>query len=204
MPESPVRLRHWIFLIVIASLAGATILEVSLYKAIRRQAASDEAHPAAAIVVFGAAEYNGHPSPVYKARLDHTFYLEEHGLALLVVTTGGSGGDSHFTEGGVGRDYLIQQGVAANKILAETRSETTFQTVKAVAQILKARGESTCVVVSDGFHLYRIKRLLSSVGITAYASPAPASPIEADPFGRFLYSLREVLILNLWHLGFHV
>jgi uncharacterized SAM-binding protein YcdF (DUF218 family) len=199
-----VRLRHLIFLILLASLAGAVVLEVSLYKTIRRQAANDEAQPAAAIVVFGAAEYNGRPSPVYKARLDHAFYLEEHGVAPLVITTGGSGGDPHFTEGGVGRDYLIQQGVAARKIVDETRSETTFQTVKAVVQMLKTREESTCVVVSDGFHLYRIKRLFSSSGITAYTSPAPASPIEAEPFARALYSLRELLILNLWRLGFHV
>ncbi|TAM82183.1 MAG: YdcF family protein [Acidobacteria bacterium] len=198
------RLRHLVFLILIASLAGATVLEVSLYKTIRRQAASDEAKPVAAIVVFGAAEYNGRPSPVYKARLDHAFYLEEHGFAPLVITTGGSGGDPHFTEGGVGRDYLIQQGVAARKIVEETRSETTFQTVSAVAQILKSRGESNCLVVSDGFHLYRIKQLFSSFGITAYTSPAPASPIEAEPFARTLYSLRELLIISLWHVGFHV
>ena len=198
------RLRHWILLILLASLAGVILLEVSLYKAIRRQAASDEARRAGAIVVFGAAEYNGRPSPVYKARLDHAFYLEEHGFAPLVITTGGSGGDAHFTEGGVGRDYLIQQGVAARKILAETQSETTFQTVQAVTQMLKARGESTCVAVSDGFHLYRINRLFSSFGVTAYTSPAPASPIEAEPFARALYSLRELLIINLWHLGFHV
>ena len=198
------RLRHWILLILLASLAGVILLEVSLYKAIRRQAASDEARRAGAIVVFGAAEYNGRPSPVYKARLDHAFYLEEHGFAPLVITTGGSGGDPHYTEGGVGRDYLIQQGVAARKILAETHSDTTFQSVKAVTQMLKARGKSTCVAVSDGFHLYRIKLLFSSFGITAYTSPAPASPIEAEPFARALYSLRELLIINLYHLGLHV
>jgi uncharacterized SAM-binding protein YcdF (DUF218 family) len=199
-----VRLRHWILLILLASFAGAVVYEVSLYKAIRHQATEDEARPAAAIVVFGAAEYNGRPSPVYKARLDHAFYLEEHGYSPLVVTTGGSGGDRHFTEGGVGRDYLIQQGVAQRKIVAETHSETTFQTVKVISLMLEAHGESTCVAVSDGFHLYRIKRLFSSFGITAYTSPAPASPIEAEPYARTLYSLRELLILNLWHLGFHV
>lgn len=198
------RLRYWIFLILIVSFAGVVVLEVSLYKAIRRQATHDEARPAAAIVVFGAAEYNGRPSPVYKARLEHTFYLEEHGYAPLVITTGGRGGDPHFTEGGVGRDYLIQQGVAARKIVAETESETTFQSVKAVTQILRSRGKSTCVAVSDGFHLYRIQHLFASFGITAYTSPAPDSPIEAEPYARFLYSMREVLILNLWHLGFHV
>ena len=198
------RLRHWILLILLAFLAGAVLWEVSLYKTIRRQATGDEARLAGAIVVFGAAEYNGRPSPVYKARLDHTFYLEERGDAPLVITTGGSGGDPRFTEGGVGRDYLIQQGVAARKILAETHSETTFETVKAVTQMLKARGKSTCVAVSDGFHLYRIRLLFSSFGITAFTSPAPASPIEAEPFARALYSLRELLIINLWHLGFHV
>lgn len=198
------RLRHWILLILLASLAGVAVLEVSLYKTIRRQATTDEARPAGAIVVFGAAEYNGRPSPVYKSRLDHTFFLEEHGYAPLVITTGGRGGDPHFTEGGVGRDYLIQQGTAARKIVAETESETTFQTVTAVVQILKSRGMSTCVAVSDGFHLYRIKHLFASFGITAYTSPAPNSPIEAEPFARFLYSMRELLIMNLWHLGFHV
>ncbi len=198
------RQRHWILLVLVASLSGLVLLEVSLYKSIRRQAATDETRPAAAIVVLGAAEYNGHPSPVYKARLDHAFDLEERGIAPLVITSGGSGGDPRFTEGGVGRDYLIQQGVAASMILAETHSETTFETVKAVAQMLKARGKSTCVAVSDGFHLYRVKLLFSSFGITAYASPAPASPIEAEPFARALFSLRELLIINLWHLGFHV
>jgi uncharacterized SAM-binding protein YcdF (DUF218 family) len=199
-----VRLRHWILLFLLVCLAGIVVLEVSLYKSIRRQASGDEARPAGAIVVFGAAEYNGRPSPVYKARLDHAFYLEERNYASLVITTGGNGGDPHFTEGGVGRDYLIQQGVAARKIVAETESETTFQTVTAVAQILRSRGKSTCVAVSDGFHLYRIKQLFSSFGITTYTSPAPGSPIEAEPFARALYSLRELLIINLWHLGFQV
>lgn len=198
------RLRHWIFLFLLICFSGFVLLEILLYKSIRRQATEDETRPAGAIVVFGAAEYNGRPSPVYKARLDHAFYLEERHIAPLVITTGGNGGDPQFTEGGVGRDFLIQQGVAARKILAETRSETTFQTVKAVTQMLEARGTTTCVAVSDGFHLYRIKILFSSFGITAYASPAPASPIEAEPFARAMYSLRELLIINLWHLGSHV
>jgi uncharacterized SAM-binding protein YcdF (DUF218 family) len=199
-----VHLRHWILLSLVA-LAGALILwEVSLYKAIRRQATHDEAQPAGAIVVFGAAEYNGRPSPVYKARLDHTFDLEERGLAPLVITTGGSGGDRRYTEGGVGRDYLIQQGVAARKILAESHSETTYESVRAVVGLLKERGITRCVAVSDGFHLARIKLLFSSFGMKAYGSPAPDSPIEDEPFARALYSLREMLIITLWQLGLRV
>jgi uncharacterized SAM-binding protein YcdF (DUF218 family) len=199
-----VRLRHWILLSLLA-LAGAFIFwEVSLYKAIRRQATYDEARPAGAIVVFGAAEYNGRPSPVYKARLDHAFVLEERGLAPLVITTGGSGGDRRYTEGGVGRDYLIQQGVAARKILAETHSETTYESVRAVVGLLRKRRLTSCLAVSDGFHLYRIKLLFSSFGTTAYGSPAPDSPIEAEPFARAMYSLREMFIVTLWHLGLRV
>ena len=197
-------MRYWVLFGLIVVATGLVLWEASLYSAVRSQAVDDETRAAAAIVVFGAAEYNGRPSPVYQARLDHTFDLEERGLAPLVITTGGNGGDSRFTEGGVGRDYLIQKGMAARKILAETRSETTFENVRAVVDLLRARGMTNCIAVSDGFHLYRIKRIFSSFGITAFASPAPASPIEAVPFARNMYSLREVLILTLWHLGLRV
>ncbi len=173
----------------------------SLYTTIRRQAGHDEARPADAIVVFGAAEYNGAPSPVFKARLDHALELEDRDLAPAVITTGGPGGDPHFTEGGVARDYLIQQGVAEEKIFSETRSDTTYESVRAVAQILKQHHARTCIAVSDGFHLYRIKLMFSALGITAYASPAPDSPIEDDPTLRTLYSLREMLVTTLWHWG---
>lgn len=198
------RLRHWILLILLAFFSGLVLWEVSLYRAIRHQAHEDAARRAGAIVVFGAAEYDGRPSPVFQARLDHAVDLEEQGLAPLVITTGGNGGDPHYTEGGVGRDYLIQQGVDAGKILADTHSDTTYQSVKAVSRMLKASGKSTCVAVSDGFHLYRVKMLFSSFGITAYPSPDPASPIESEPFERAIYSLRELVIINLYHLGFHV
>lgn len=181
-------------------LAGGWV-EWSLYKAIRWQAGNDEARPAPAIVVFGAAEYNGVPSPVLKARLDHALQLEDRDLAPVIITTGGSGGDPHFTEGGVARDYLIQQGVAEDRILSETRSDTTYGSVRAVAQILKQRHALTCIAVSDGFHLYRIKLMFRSLGITAYCSPAPGSPIEDDPTLRTLYSLREMVDTTLWHSG---
>ncbi len=183
------------------ALLGCAWAEWSLYSAIRRQAGNEEARPADAIVIFGAAEYNGVPSPVLKARLDHALELDDRGLAPVIITTGGSGGDTHFTEGGVARDYLIQQGVAEDKILSETRSETTYESVEAVAQILKQRHARTCIAVSDGFHLFRIKLMFRSVGITAYGSPAPDSPIEDDPTLRTLYTLREMVNTTAWHLG---
>ncbi len=183
-------------------MIGGAFAEWSLYRIIRQQATRDEAQPAGAIVVFGAAQYNGTPSPVFKARLDHAFDLEERGFAPTVITTGGRGGDPRFTEAGVGRDYLIQKGVAAEKILSETRSETSFESVQAVAGLLEKRHIETCIVVSDGFHLYRIKLMFAALGITVYGSPAPQSPIEADPFQRALYSLREMLLSTLWYLGY--
>ncbi len=181
---------------------GAILAERSIYLAIRQQAGRDETHSADAIVVFGAAQYNGTPSPVFKARLDHAVELEERGMAPLVITTGGSGGDPKFTEGEVGRDYLIQQGVAAEKILSESQSQTTYENVLAASRLLRQRGAKSCIAVSDGFHLYRIKLMFASQGVVAYASPAPDSPIEADPVKRTVHSLREAVVSTLWHLGF--
>jgi uncharacterized SAM-binding protein YcdF (DUF218 family) len=178
------------------------LAEWSLYRSIRQQAATDDARVADAIVVFGAAQYNGVPSPVFKARLDHAFALEERGLAPLVITTGGSGGDPHFTEAGAGQDYLIQRGVAASKTASEGHSETTFESVQAVARMLAQRRLKTCVVVSDGFHLYRVKLMFAARGISAYGSPAPDSPIEADPVERTLYTCREMVSSTLWYLGY--
>ena len=186
---------------LLVTLGLLVFAERSLYLSIRRQAALNEARPADAIVVFGAAQYNGVPSPVLQARLDHAFDLEEQGLAPLVITTGGPGGDRHYTEADVGRDYLIQKGMAEALILGENRGETTLQSVGAVARMLQLQGKRTCLIVSDGFHLHRIKLMFGAEGITAFGCPAPASPIEADPFLRTMHSLREMAITSLWYLG---
>ncbi|MGH9350549.1 MAG: YdcF family protein [Terriglobia bacterium] len=191
-------------MLILTGFVVLVLAERSLYHAIRAAASTDQARPAGAIVVMGAAEYDGTPSPVYQARLDHALALEEKGLAPLMLTTGGSGGDRRYTEGGVGRDYLIQQGVAADEIIAETRGETTFQSVRAVAAILHKLRIHTCITVSDGFHLYRAGVMLQSFGITSYGSPVPNSSIETDPYLRAVYSFRELAILTLWHLHIHV
>jgi uncharacterized SAM-binding protein YcdF (DUF218 family) len=198
---------RWIVAVGMLVLAAFLGAEWSLYRHIRWQAVQDEAAPADAadaIVVFGAAQYDGQPSPVFAARLDHAFDLEEQGLAPLVITTGAGGGDPRFTEAGVGRDYLVQQGVAEGKIVADPSSQTTYQSVRAVARLLAARHAHTCIAVSDGFHLYRIKLMFGARGITTYASPAPSSPIESDPWDRTFHSLREVLSTTGWYLGSHL
>lgn len=181
--------------------AGLAAVERKLYYDVRIHATRDEARPADAIVVFGAAQYVGRPSPVFEARLNHAAALEDRNLAPLIITTGGSGGDPDYTEAGVGRDYLIQRGVPEANIVADEKSETTYQSVQAVTRILRERGARSCIVVSDGFHLYRIKLMFAGTGITAYGSPVPDSPIEADSIQRRLHSLREALVATLWFVG---
>lgn len=147
---------------------------VAVYRGILRQASADEARPADAIVVFGAAEYVGHPSPVYRARLDHAAQLYHRGLADLVITTGGPG-DSRFNEGVVGREYLKTLGVPDSQLIAETQSSDTAQSARRVATIMRANGLKTCLAVSDAYHLFRIKKMLGREGVVVYGSPRPNS-----------------------------
>jgi uncharacterized SAM-binding protein YcdF (DUF218 family) len=191
-------------LLALIGVVALLLLERSLYHSIRLAAVADQARPAGAIVVMGAAEFDGHPSPVFEARLDHAFDLEQLGLAPWIITTGGSGGDPHHTEAGVGRDYLIQAGMDAGRILSETGGRTTYQSVEGAVKILGKLHAHTCIAVSDGFHLYRIEVMFASFGITAYGSPVPNSSIEDDPYLRTLYSLREMANLTLWQLHIRV
>jgi uncharacterized SAM-binding protein YcdF (DUF218 family) len=178
--------------------AGLAWYGASTYRSVARQAETDETRPAEAIVVFGAAQYYGKPSPVFKARLDHAMTLFQKGIAPLVITTGG-GTDAKFTEGGVGRDYLISAGVPETAVIAETQSADTSDSAERVAGILRKNGKSTCVAVSDGYHMYRIKRMMARQGITAYGAPrAQLKPLTGRQ--KVANYLREVLSLTLWRL----
>jgi uncharacterized SAM-binding protein YcdF (DUF218 family) len=168
------------------------------YRAIARQANLDETRPSEAIVVFGAAEYYGKPSPIFRSRLDHALLLYKRGLAPLVITTGASK-DSKFTEGGVGRDYLIAAGIPETAVIAETQSTDTSDSAERVAGILRKNGKSSCIAVSDGYHMFRIKEMMAKQGITAFGAPrAQLKPLT--PKQRALYYLREVLSITLWRL----
>lgn len=140
------------------------------------QSRTDETRPADAIVVLGAAEYAGKPSPVLRARLDHAYDLYSRGLAPYVITTGGSGGDLKFSEGGVGRDYLASRGISERHIIAETYSDDTAESLRRVAVIMRRNGLHSCLAVSDPYHLYRIKRMLQAEGIEVFVSPRPQGP----------------------------
>lgn len=171
-----------------------------IYWMISRQANRDESRQADAIVVFGAAEYSGHPSPIYRARLDHAYTLFKSGLAPLIITTGGAAEDPQFSEGGVGRDYLVSRGIADGDIVAETQSSDTNQSAVRVANILRANGFHTCLAVSDGYHMFRVKQMLEREGIVVYASPRPNSHL-LSPWPRIRVKLREVFSYTAWKLG---
>lgn len=188
---------HRIFWTAIA--AAALIYVVANYRLISRQSYVDEARSADAIVVFGAAEYAGKPSPVFKARLDHALGLYQRGLAPILIVTGGAGGDAVHTEGTVGRDYLIANGVPDKHLIAETTSNDTSDSAERVANIMRANNLRTCVAVSDSYHMYRVKHLMSREGIIAYGSPRPVTK-QPGFAQRFESNLREVLSLTLWRL----
>jgi uncharacterized SAM-binding protein YcdF (DUF218 family) len=166
---------------------------------IMAQARRDEARTADAIVVFGAAEYFGKPSPVYRARLDHAFELYERNLAPVVITTGGSGGERLFTEGSVGRDYLIERGIGDRHLIAETQSENSAESAERIAVIMATNNMRSCIAVSDPYHVFRIKQLLEAQGRVVYVSPRHPE-IEPAIAAQGLNVAREAASYTLWRL----
>jgi uncharacterized SAM-binding protein YcdF (DUF218 family) len=175
--------------------AGMTFLEI------RDSAAIDEAAVVDVIIVLGAAQYNGRPSPVLEARLDHALNLFERGMASVVMTTGGYGPDPNYSEAHVGTEYLAEHGIDPSQIVTQQGSGTTLATVIAAARHMDASGWRRAIVVSDGFHLYRVKEIFLDHGIEVLGSPAPDSRIEASTPSRLWYSLREMAVLSAYRAG---
>ncbi len=190
----------WTAVTVLAGAAGWTLWVVGQ---IRYYADRDEARSADAIAVFGAAEYDGRPSPVLRARLDHALDLYQRGLAPLVITLGGGyEADGQHSEGDVGADYLMAHGVPENAIIAETESDNTEQSAERLAVIAHENGLQRIIVVSDGTHLFRIHAVCEHDGLQVYTSPRP-------PGRGILWQIRvqrlthEILSYTAWRLGLH-
>lgn len=190
--------RRLLQVVVLCATAAAGFFAVTALR-IARAASGDDVRSVDAIVVFGAAEYAGRPSPVYRARLDHAYELFQRGAAPVVITTGGQGDDPHFSEGGVGRDYLIRRGVPDSQLIAETLGSDTSQSAQRVAVILRANHMHSVLAVSDAYHIFRIKRVLSREGVTAYGAPRPDS-WPRTLWGRIAAVGRESLSYALWQL----
>ena len=169
---------------------------------IERQSTLDEARRADVIIILGAAEYRGKPSPVLQSRLNHGLDLYSKGLAAHLLTTGGAGGDTRYTEGEVGRSYLIGKGVPSEAILVEPEGATTAQSLESAAEIMLSMNLHSCIVVSDGYHIFRVKRLLQAHGIEAYGSPRIGKPLGRVE-RRWQY-FRQAIGFILWQLGINI
>jgi uncharacterized SAM-binding protein YcdF (DUF218 family) len=191
---------HWVWW-TLAAIAFSLVLffAVTSFR-ILREAGKQELHRADAIVVFGAAEYAGRPSPVLRARLDHAYDLFTHGLAPVIIATGGSGADPSFSEGGVGVDYLMRRGISERDLIAETMGSDTAQSAERVAVIMRANGIHTCLAVSDEYHVFRIKELLEHEGIQVYVAPRSGSRPRGH-WQRMIAVLREAMSYLVWKLN---
>ncbi|MDQ6666095.1 MAG: YdcF family protein [Acidobacteriota bacterium] len=174
----------------------------SLTVRIAKQSRVDEARPADVIIVMGAAEYRGTPSPVLRARLDHALRLYREHFAPRIMTTGGAGGDPMFTEGGVGRSYLIDRGVPSEAIVVEEEGATTIYSISAASEIMRRMGLRSCIVVSDGYHIFRAKRMLWSRGLEVFGSPRESAP-QAEARKWWMY-VRQAVAFALWKVGISV
>jgi uncharacterized SAM-binding protein YcdF (DUF218 family) len=169
-----------------------------VYVQIEHYAVLDQAAPSDAIAVFGAAEYDGRPSPVFRARLEHARTLYERGTAPLIITLGGNGGDEH-SEGAVGRDYLMGMGVPDSAIIAETESRSTSESARRIAVIARANGLRRLVIVSDGTHMFRIHAICSADGLNVLTSPRPRGAAETAALNTDAME-HEILTYSLWRL----
>jgi uncharacterized SAM-binding protein YcdF (DUF218 family) len=172
-----------------------------LFLQIRHAASNNQAASADAIAVFGAAEYNGRPSPVLNARLEHALDLYRRGLAPVIIALGG-GSDPQYSEGGVGRDFLLSHGVPDGRIIAETTSSDTTESVARLAAVARENHWQTILIVSDGTHLFRIQQLCAAQGLHVLLSPRESgkSVGEVEIVQRYAH---EMIGYTLWRMHLH-
>src|ERR1700733_5658682 len=187
----------------VLAVTALAIQVAGVAQEIRVQSTVDEAQAADVIVVLGAAEYRGKPSPVLEARLNHALFLYLEGLAPQILTTGGKGGDPTFTEGEVAHAYLARHGVPSEAILVESEGETTVQSLAAALEIMRRMNLRSCIVVSDGYHIYRVKKLLENQGLKVYGSPRPEDrvPLEQARWKQEWLYVRQAVAYGLWRVG---
>jgi uncharacterized SAM-binding protein YcdF (DUF218 family) len=186
------------------ALAGAAaVLAVGGYATFRiwQQGQADErGRPVDAIVVLGAAHYDDTPSPVFAARLDHAVELWLRGVAPYLIVTGGEADGDSSAEADVARRYAEDRGVPGTAILAERTGRDTAESLRNVAAIMRTRGFSSALFVSDRTHMLRVLRIATDLGIDSYGSPTPTSPSDLDPTARVGATVHELGALALYLL----
>lgn len=179
------------FRIIASVIIGVALLWAASMAAVLIWSSMDQARSADSIVVLGAAQYDGRPSPVLKARLDHGIDLWNRKMGTLLVLTGGQGSGDTTSEAAVGRSYAKKRGVPDEAILLENKGRTTRESMLAVADTLGKRGMKTAILVSDPFHMLRLWIMGRRFGLTAYTSPTRTSPISPNREKRWRYMLGE-------------
>jgi uncharacterized SAM-binding protein YcdF (DUF218 family) len=199
--------RPWAVLVGMSIAIALTVSAIEIAgvaREIRLQSTVDEAQPADVIVVLGAAEYSGRPSPVLQARLNHALFLYLQGLAPRILTTGGKGNDPTYSEGEVAHAYLSRHGVPSEAILVESEGGSTVQSLAGAVEIMRRMKLQSCIVVSDGYHIYRVKKMLETEGMKAYGSPRPDLGPPAQGWRtQWLYA-RQAIAYELWRIGIPV
>jgi len=189
----------------IAIAAAAAVLAGQIaYLAVlvARESARDEAQPADVILVLGAAEYRGRPSPVFKARLDHALDLYHRGVVKRIILTGGVGAGDRLSEAAVGKQYLLDRQLSPEVLLLDERSATTWENLQNAADLARANGIDTVVLVSDPFHMFRLRLEARRTALEAYTSPTESSPISEDPVLELRFLLAEgVKVPIAWAKG---
>lgn len=186
-------------LVLLTSMVGIGFLAYTSYR-IWDAAQRDERSAVDAIVVMGAAQYNGRPSPVFAARLDHAIALYREGVAPLLIVTGGGALGDRTTEAATARSYAIAHGVPTEAIISEDRSRATLESIRAVASLMLHAGATRAVFVSDPTHMYRVLRMASDAGIDGSGSPTGTSPTMADATavaGAVIHELGALLVYTI-------
>ena len=185
---------------VLIGIVTALVLYFAVTTALVAVWMDKDEHPKAdAIVVLGAAQYDGRPSAIYAARLEHAVDLYRSGVAPLIVFTGGNEPGDRFTEGGSGRRWAVQRGIPPDATLVEETSRTTYENLKGARRVLDLRlrrRHPKVVVVSDPFHMFRAMKQASDLGLVAYPSPTRTSPISASHASLTAAVLREDIALG--------
>ncbi|MBU4421802.1 YdcF family protein [Candidatus Parcubacteria bacterium] len=172
------------------------ILTILIYK----YSYIDDKQKADAIVVLGASQWDGKPSPVFRARLDHAHELYNEKYAPLIILTGGIGDGEKFSESYVGTIYLSNRGIHEKDILIEEKGRTSWQSLKNVAEIMREREIDSIILVSDGFHLMRLQKMANDLGIRNFISAAKESPVSKNKFIKFKYVVREAFVFLMYIL----
>lgn len=189
-------------LIRLTTATAVGLLCVVVYGVFRiwQQGLQDETRPAGAVVVLGAAQYNGRPSPIFESRLKHAVDLFQTGNYRFLMVTGGKQPGDKTTEAAVARQYAIAHGVPAEKILSEDQGRNTLESMDAVRTTLAAQSIDDAVFVSDRSHMLRVLRMAADLGIRAYGSPATDSPGDTDPVHAVEITFHELGGLAVYFL----